>query len=213
MEKGKKLIMVIKRDFLFQNDYFEGFKMPNETDYNTRILSNFEYIKREVAERNSLYKQPIAYCIIVNPELRQVFAYQRSLEDLEYFERRLQGKWSWGLGGHIEQVDAVNGDPIHASLLRELNEEIEFNHTGTPKLLGYINDDRNNVGKVHFGILYLLETDSRVVKPKSLEIYNGGLMPIKKIEKICSSPDSIVEEWSRISFNPLKSYLYKSTLI
>ncbi len=212
MEKGDRLIMVVKREFLFKDDYFEGFRPQSEKDYSSRILQHFEYIKRKEAEVNPVYKQPIAYCIIVNPRLRQVFAYQRALEDLRCFERRLQGKWSWGLGGHIEQVDVKNGNPIHMSLLRELSEEVDFHMAGTPELLGYINDDNDDVGKVHFGILYVLHTDSRIVRPKSLEIKIGKLMPLERIEEICSSPDFIVEDWSRISFNPLKSYLYETTL-
>ena len=207
MNKGDKMIMVVKRDHLFQDDCFEGFKGYEEIDYSSRILKNFEYKKRKLAEKDSLYKQPIGYCLIVNPELKQAFAYQRSSEDSKYFEKRLQGKWSWGLGGHIGQSDAKEGNPIHSSMLRELKEEVEVEMKRKPKVLGYINDDRDEVGKVHFGILYLIETNSKIVKPKDLEINRGELMPIEKLERICSSPDFIVEEWSKMSLDPLKSYL------
>ena len=69
-----------------------------------------------------------------------------------------------------------------------------------------INDDSNDVGKVHFGVLYVVETNSEIVTPKDSEIDNGRLRTIDELEKICSSSDFAVEEWSRISLEPLKQY-------
>jgi len=203
--------MVIDKEILFDfdTDYFEGFKPRNEVDYESRILKNFCYMKRRLAEKDPTYKQPISYSIIVNPTLKQVFAYQRSARDSKYSEKRLQGKWSWGIGGHIEKFDTQNGNPIHTSMLRELKEEVEINGTIKPKILGYINNDSDEVGKVHFGILYVIETNAKIVKPKDPEIDNGKLRPIRELKKTCSSPEFTLEEWSRISLEPLKQYLQK----
>ena len=201
------MVMVVNKKFLFNNDYFEGFKSHDETDYESRILKNFSYMKREPAENDIMHKQPIAYSIIVNPSLKKVFACKRASKDSKYGEKRLQGKWSWGVGGHIEKVDTVNGNPIHESMLRELGEEVYMDGTVTPKMLGYINNDSDDVGKFHFGVLYILETDSKIVKPKSPEIDNGKLRTIQELEEMCLNPDYTVEEWSKISLEPLKKYL------
>jgi len=58
--------MAVKREILFGNDYFEGFRPANVVDYKSRILENFEWVKRSYAEKNPQYKQPIGYSIIVN---------------------------------------------------------------------------------------------------------------------------------------------------
>lgn len=205
--KTEKIIMVVQRDILFGKDYFEGFKNPNEVDYESRILQNFKWMKKNVAEHDPTHKQPVGYSMIVNPDLKQVFAYQRSSEDAEYTEKRLQGKWSWGVGGHIERFDNLNRNPIHASMMRELEEEVETNDSAKPKLLGYINYDSDNVGEVHFGILYLVETHSKIIRPKDPEIDSGQLRSVEELQNICSAPKFIVEEWSRISLEPLKEYL------
>ncbi len=205
---NEKLIITVKRDILFEQDYFEGFKLQTETDYESRILKNLNYMKRSFAEKDITYKQPISYSIILNPDLKQIFTYQRSLHDKNYTEKRLQGKWSCGVGGHIEKQD-MDGNPIHLSMLRELEEEVEIAGTINPKVLGYINDDSDDVGKVHFGILYLIETDSTTVKPKSHEIDNGKLRTIEELDVIFLSPEFKIEEWSKIALKPLKSYLYK----
>jgi len=166
-------------------------------------------MKRALLENNPKYKQPIVYCIIVNPSLRQVFVYQRSKQDKRYHEKRLKGRWSFGIGGHVEKLDIEKGHPILVSMLRELKEEVEIPGSVNPKLLGYINDDKDEVGKVHFGVLYVIETDSAIITPKDPEIGNGRLRTINELDKICSSSRFIVERWSRISFKPLKLYLQK----
>ena len=204
--KNDQIILAIDKNILFFNNYFEGFKYQNEINYEDRILNNINYMKRGLAEENPAFKQPIAYSMIVNPSLKQVFAYQRASHDSNYSEKRLQGKWSWGVGGHIEKIDRENGNPIHASMLRELREEVFINETINPKVLGYINNDTDAIGKVHFGILYIIETNSTIIKPKDSEIDNGKLINIGKLEKICSSPKMNVEEWSNIALKPLKKY-------
>ena len=199
-------IMTIKIETLFGDDYFEGFIPVNEIDYQSRILKNFEWMERNAAENNPLYKQPIAYTVIVNPNLKQVFIYKRSSKNAMYPEKRLQGNYSWGLGGHIEKLDIGNENPIITSRLRELKEEVEIKGRVVINPLGFINNDTNDVGKVHFGILYIIETDATVIKSKNPEIESGALMPLEEIDKIFLSKFP-VDEWSRIAFNPLKSYL------
>lgn len=208
MEKSERLIMVVRRENLFDEDFFEGFRNRNEVDYETRILKSFEYIKRKFAENDPNYKQPIAYSMIINPALKQVFVYQRATSDSAYYEKRLQGKYTWGVGGHIEKVDIKNKNPIHASMLRELlKEEVEIAGSVKPKVLGYVNSERDEVSKVHFGILYVIETNSRMIRPKDPEIREGRLRKIEEIDEICSSPDYTIEEWSKIALEPLRLYL------
>lgn len=201
-----KLIMVVKREILFGDNYFEGYRAQDEIDYESRILKNFKYMKRWIVENDPAYKQPVSYSVIVNPILKKVFAYQRSTHDARYPEKRLQGKWSWGVGGHIEKLDV--GNPIHKSMLRELKEEVKISGSINPRILGYINNDSDDVGKVHFGILYIVETNSKSIEPKDPEISNGEFKKIEELEKICTAHP--VEEWSRICLNPLKSYLSKA---
>ncbi len=208
--KDEKLIMVVERGLLFGKDTFQGFRPHHEVDYEARVLKNFTYIKRGLAEQDSSYKQPIGYSIIVNPVSKKIFAYQRSSHDAKYGEKRLQGKWSWGVGGHIDKIDTESSNPINASVLRELSEEVELGGKAVPKVLGYINDDATEVGSVHFGIVNIFETDSKAVKPKDDEIDNGGMRSIEELEKICASPEFKVEEWSKISLEPLKQYLQKN---
>ncbi len=210
MDKNEQLIMVVKKGALFDssNEYFEGFQHYHKTDYESIISQNIQYVARGSAEQNPDYKQPIPYCIIFNPTLGKIYAYSRAVEDSKYHEKRLQGKWSWGVGGHIEKQEESEENPIKQALLREIKEELEMNGgIGDARILGYINDDRDNVGKVHFGILYVIETNATEIKPRDGEIEKGEFKTLDELREICSSPDFIVEGWSEISLEPLELFL------
>lgn len=222
MGNPNQRIIVVKKDVLFGDgqNYFEGFRSAEEGDYESIILANYEVMRRGStqepvdhpegnAELNAHYKQPIGYTIIFNPELKKVFAYQRSSKDKEYGEKRLQGKWSWGFGGHIESLDVSKGDMIRESVLREvLGEEVAI--PGNRKdidCMGYINYDSDSVGKVHFGILYCLSTNAKQISPRDPEVARVELFSLGQLEGICTQPHVEVETWSRIALEPLRKLL------
>ncbi|MDZ7724248.1 MAG: NUDIX domain-containing protein [candidate division KSB1 bacterium] len=205
MNKFDKQILVIDRKTLFGDSGFQGFSDAGRVDYYSRIQENYLYKRRGDMEENPEYKQPIAYVLIVNPDEKKVFAYQRA-GDENYHENRLRGKWSWGIGGHIDHIDSENGDPIMTSLKRELEEEIGLLDYDEPKLIGYINDDLTQVGQVHFGLLFIVETD-KAVNAMDAEISWGGFVNLDKLKEIKDSPDTRVESWSEISFTPLQELL------
>jgi predicted NUDIX family phosphoesterase len=225
MAKEEQTIMVVNRDKLFgenRKDLFNGFSDYNGIDYESRIVYNYEWMRRgksdddiislesqgkKSAESDPRFKQPIAYCMIVNKRLNKVFAYQRSSG---HNEDRLGGKISWGIGGHIEKLDVDNIDgtnPIQISMNRELTEEVDGLGEYKFKVLGYINDETNSVGQVHIGVLYIIETDSENIIPRDSEIEHGEFRSISELEKICEDTNFEVESWSRIAFEPLKKLL------
>jgi len=221
MGNPNQRIIVVENSILFNSgkDYFERFRPSEQVDYESRILSNFKIMRRGSssepadhpegnAELNFNYKQPIGYTIIFNPELRKVFAYLRSSKDKQYGEKRLQGKWSWGFGGHIEPIDGKNGNMIKESVLRELDEEVSIQGEKRElRNVGYINYDSNEVSKVHFGILYGLSTDAKEIHLRDLEIARVDLVSMNELEEMCSSQNFEVEAWSKIALEPLRKLL------
>ncbi|MBN2357799.1 NUDIX domain-containing protein [candidate division KSB1 bacterium] len=207
MVSSERQIMVVDRATLFADLYFQGFSPAEEMDYEQIVMDNYYYDLRDKVETMPQLKQPIAYAIIVNKDAREVFAYQRAQKDGQYEEKRLRGKWSWGIGGHIDKVDLQDGDPIRASLLRELQEEVVLPEFDPPEILGYINDDQTEVGQVHFGLLYLIRTSCKNVQAREGEITWGGFMPVVKLLEICTGEETPVESWSEIALTPLRQAL------
>lgn len=206
VEKFDKHIMVIDRATLFADKYFQGFCPAAELDYRRIIDDNYFFKRRGDAEPDPVFKQPIPYVIIVNKETKHIFAYQRSTTD-SYHEQRLRGKWSWGIGGHVDKVEPTEPDPLLSSLHREIDEEVDLQDYEEPVLLGYINDDQTEVGAVHFGLLFMVQTSLKKIRPKDREISWGGFMSYDQLEEICMINDSQVETWSEIALEPIRHAL------
>ena len=203
MDKNEQIIMATPTSELFKDGYFQGFSRASDYNYEKIILENSEWVKRGIAEEDTSRKQPIAYCLVANPLSREVFYYTRAGS-----EERLSGKLSVGFGGHIERVDEQGGNPIQNSLLREvLVEELEIPGRVDLSVLGYINDDSNEVGKVHFGILYLATVDTRNVELNMDEASSGSLVHIDELDRMIGSGDYNVENWTRIACPPSVSIL------
>jgi predicted NUDIX family phosphoesterase len=203
----ERTIMVIGREALLGERPFQGFSPAAACDYESLILRGYRYEPRARAEEDPSLKQPIAYCIIVNPRERMILAYRRAEGEGDYAEKRLRGKWSLGVGGHIDPGDLDAANPIRASMLRELGEEIRIGKPGEPRILGYINDDVDMVGKVHFGLLYRLDTDVRTVEPATREIAEARMLPAEEWREKLARDRAAVEGWSRIAFPALLATL------
>lgn len=199
-------ILVVKRESLFTEEEFEGFLPAEQRDYISRILSNVDYqVRTEELERDPSWQQPIPYVWIVNPETKEVFAYRRAGKDGNYSESRLAGKWSCGLGGHIDKADSEN--PIEGAMMRELQEEVSMPEYPTPRIVGYLNVS-GGVNAVHFGVVAIAETTHPVSKGDD-EMEHGRFYPISELEEIFDNPDVIVEDWTKASWPFVKEYLSK----
>jgi len=196
-------ILVVKRDILFREGDFQGFVGIDFRNFIEIILKNFIYKNRDDVEYNPEWQQPIPYVLIVNPKTKKLFTYKRA-SDKNYNDQRLRDKWSCGIGGHIDREDVE--DPIINAMMRELCEEVVMGFYPEPKIVGYINDDSDSVGKVHFGIVAIVETGD-VVEKGDDEMAEGRFMSIQEIEKLLGNPENDIETWTRLSWSFVKNYL------
>jgi predicted NUDIX family phosphoesterase len=202
-DKKKSGIMVVDREVLLGGRYFREFSPAGEYDYESIILGNYRFTDRREAEEDPFLKQPVGYCVVVNPKRGTILTYRRAEEEASYEEGRLRGRWSVGIGGHVEPPDSDEPNPIEASMMREIREELAWNGRLELQLLGYINDDVDMVGKVHFGLLYLLKTRASMIKPRSKEIAEAGMVAIADLGEMMREGSRIFEGWSRIAYGPV----------
>lgn len=201
-----KEALVIDRDVLFSDGDFHGFIPAKQKDYASRILTNYKYHPRgEELENNHSLQQAIPYVWLINPTTKQVFVYRRA-NDSNYSETRLRNKWSCGLGGHIDKEDAEN--PIISAMMRELQEEVRIAEYPQPSIIGYLNDDKDDVGKVHFGIVAIAETTHSIEKGDD-EMAECRMCSISELEELFANPDNEIERWTQISWPFVKDYLQK----
>ena len=163
MSKDQQLIMTVPAKYLFEEKYFQGFSPADTINYEKRMVASCDWTRRGEAEKDPSKKQPIGYAIIVSPQNKKVFTYQRA-KGTNYHETRLHGKWSWGIGGHVDIENPIPDNPIRASLTREIDEELHIQGSYQTQLLGYINDDETEVGQVHFGLLFMILLEKPEIK-------------------------------------------------
>lgn len=159
------------------------------------IEKNGFFHSRYDCETDTDVLQVIPYTIVFDNN-KNVFSYVRASDIRHYGDKRLFGKHSIGLGGHILKRDAPNY--ILNCLEREVSDE-EVNFTeerSKPVLLGTIYQPNLPVDKVHFGIVYGIHTKGNII-PKEQSIPRGKMVGI---DSLIDDPNrfSNFETWSRI---------------
>jgi len=191
--KKDENILVVKRDILFGDNVWQGIENPRGDCFVETILAAKEFLPRSRMEHDFAYKQIIPYLVFSHEDT--YFLMQRKAKASE---QRLKSKYSLGIGGHIRQEDIQNAD-IASWARREFHEEVDYAGNFDVTFLGVLNDDSNDVGKVHVGFVYLLQGDSDQISVKE-ELQSGTLMTIDE----CKLFYDRMEHWSKTVFDFLQ---------
>ena len=149
-------VLVVPRATFEEAGYFQGHREGGDHYLNAFMKPGVSsFMDREAAENDPSHKQIIAYAIFCHQG--RILHYTRGGSG---GEARLHDKGSIGIGGHINPVDRQSGhDDVStylAGVEREIREELVIDGSCTQRVLGVINDDSNDVGAVHLGIVHLL---------------------------------------------------------
>ena len=195
---NKASILVIERKHIPEPLLKQGFNPASESLVKS-LLENPQlfFMQRDLAENDPNYKQLIPYVVFQSP--KGFFSYQRGKASSETRLRMLR---SLGVGGHIEKEDGDIGQNSYIKgLWRELKEEVGIDPSNNIQLLGFINDDSNEVGKVHLGIVHLYQLETSDLESKELNLTDCKFSSISKIKE----EEESFETWSRLLIPFLKS--------
>lgn len=219
--KWEEQIIVVKRDMIFdgENDTFQGLLEDVETL--NRIGSRFDDYRvmrrgnandptppEENAEINYDFKQPIPYVVVRRGE--EIFMYKRLSGG---GEGRLFDKFSIGVGGHMNLIKDHEGQEVaddfssqvFSNMIRELNEELVIEGKVENQIvnislstLGFINNDNDEVGGVHFGILVVADVaDDVEVNVAEVDQLEGEWVTIDELKN--HETFEKLEAWSQIA--------------
>lgn len=192
-------VLVVPREAFEAIGAFNGVRL-NPQDYLTAFLKPgvARYMDRDIAEESPQFKQIIAYAIFCCKG--KVLAYARTKKG---GETRLHDKMSLGIGGHINPIDglAENLSTYLTGVEREIREEISFSGTATQQLYAVINDDTNEVGSVHLGIVHRFELDSEEVIPLEKKLTD---LRFCSLEELAGPLYERLETWSAICVDALR---------
>lgn len=203
MSKFDERIIVVPRNILFdeENNQFNGF-LANDSTKGQEIfdtLSQYEVKRRGDMEEDPNYKQLISYCLLEN-ENDQLLVYERLSGG---GENRLHGQSSIGVGGHMNDIvgaDTIN-EVLRTNAQRELEEEVGLASEESQNLqyIGFINDDTNEVGEVHLGVVFKIKVNSNDV-----EVQETDTLKIKWVEQGSIDNYDDFETWSALILEALQ---------
>lgn len=151
------------------------------------------FIDRNVAEFDEANRQVIPY-VLMNQEGRFLLLRRTNKQQ----EKRLHGRLSIGVGGHITLQD---GDTPWKAFLngmeREIHEEVDAK-IRKMVYLGLLNDLSSPVSRVHVGIVYLAEVEFKSLnEPDMFEWW------FKSLEEITQWEEEL-EGWSKLTLDFLR---------
>ena len=168
------------------------------SDYMEAMQLWGRFVERGPAETNPSLKQIIPYCVLCSRD--RVFLMRRRAGG---GEQRLHDKLSLGVGGHINPVDSAGPTDseghdavatLHRGLLRELHEELWIEAPPQPVCLGVLNDDSNEVGQVHLGIVFRLDVEDSDVRVREHDSLEGSFVTVTELNAVRSR----LETWSQL---------------
>lgn len=146
------------------------------------------FIDRPVAETSPQYKQIIPYIVIRRGD--SFYLLQRTPKQAE---ARLHHKLSIGVGGHINP----DAPELLAGLQKELEEEMDVAGDYDLTFVGILNDDTTEVGSVHLGAVFVLDSLDGAVSVRETDKMTGRWVAREEL----AQHREMMETWSQIVYD------------
>jgi predicted NUDIX family phosphoesterase len=199
----EEMVLVVRRSLFDELGAFQGLNFAADR-YLHRFLAreNNFFAPRSQAENDPGLKQIIPYAIITHRDT--ILRYRRGKKS---GEQRLVAKGSIGIGGHMNELDeglfALDEAAYVAGVQREIQEEVIIPLPQSNRVVALINDDSNEVGRVHLGIVHRVELPRAEARKRENMILDLEFL----------NPDQLraeragLETWSQICVDALERLL------
>jgi len=195
-------VLVVERKVLEQAGMFQGLTFDVE-QYRRKLFAQGvpRFMPRSQAETDPTHKQIIPYVIMTHDG-----KYLTYVRGKRAGETRLVGHGSIGIGGHINPTD--NDLPLFdkdfwntylAAVDREVAEEVAVTTGYDPHIVALLNDDSNEVGQVHLGIVHLWILHKPEVTKREQMITQMAFMSLTELKEVRDT----LETWSRLCLDNL----------
>jgi predicted NUDIX family phosphoesterase len=150
------------------------------------------YEPRARMEQDPSFKQVIPYLVLRDGA--RYFLMQRTAAGGDV---RLHGRYSIGVGGHLNPGDGG----LLGGLRREWDEELVAAFVPEFRLVALLNDDTTPVGSVHLGAVYVADAEGRGVRIRETDKLRGAFATRSEVEAVVDR----LETWSQLTFAFLES--------
>ena len=193
-------VLVVRRSLFDECGAFQGLCFETER-YIDALLNpeNYFFEPRATAEEDESLKQIIPYYLIRHEG--RIWVYVRGKQG---GEGRLISKASMGVGGHINDEDLGEGvDVYRQGAERELNEEVQLPSGSRDRIVALLNDDSNPVGRVHLGIVHLLDVSEDSVTSNESALLESGFKTLDELHEM----RDMFETWSQVCLDGMEQLL------
>lgn len=158
------------------------------------------FMPRTLAEKDPSFKQLIPYVVMCCDG-----RYLSYVRGKRAGETRLVGNRSIGIGGHINPTDDMTlfGADFYETYLnavrREIDEEVAVKTRFEDRIIGLLNDDSNEVGSVHLGVVHCWTLETPDVERKEQMITQMSFMLPAELNEVRDT----METWSALCLDHL----------
>lgn len=202
-------VLVVERRVVEEEGMFHGL-MFDVARYLRRLFASGvpRFMPRSQAENDPSFKQLIPYVLMTCEG--KVLSYVRGKRA---GEARLVGNRSIGIGGHINPVDDLplfNSDfyeTYMAAVEREVQEEVSVETGHSDRIVALLNDDSNEVGQVHLGVVHCWVLDAPNVSKREQMITQMDFMSADELRAVRDT----METWSQLCLDGLDEITQAAT--
>ena len=195
-------------------DYFH-IQSPISEGWKDEVMKEAVFVDRWMAEQDTTILQLIPYIVCITED-NKIFSYQRKGGG----EGRLEGKYSIGIGGHVNDTDMrkdkkINWDVVKNGAARELSEELTVDFYSARKLLKEVGilytptdsgqDEKGpspRVGEVHLGIIYIVKISPKVLPRSGQGLINPSYIEGRPVDLDC------YETWSKMILQEIDTIIH-----
>lgn len=179
MSDGGELVYVVPRERILGPPGWHGVLGTGGRVLLEVIASAGRFEPRAAMEADPRFKQVIPYLVL--RDRGRYFLMRRTRAG---GDARLHDLFSIGVGGHLNPGDV----DLRGGLRREWAEELAADFVPRFRLLGLLNDDTTDVGRVHLGVVYVAEAAGRPVAVRETD----------KLEGRFAAPDEVLAVYERM---------------
>jgi len=171
---------------------WHGLRTDGLDEFIASVERDGRYEPRSAMERDPSFKQIIPY-LVLRDEARYFLMQRTSAGG----DERLHGRFSIGVGGHLNPGDGG----LLGGLQREWDEELDADFVPEFRLVALLNDDTTAVGAVHLGAVYEADVEGRPVAIRETDKLTGGFANAAEVAAVADR----LETWSQLAFAFLES--------
>jgi len=193
-------VLVVERKVFEDVGTFQGLQFDVDKYIKKLFVSGVpRFMPRSQVEKDPSFKQLIPYVIMSHNG-----KYLNYVRGSRAGEKRLVDKRSIGIGGHINPIDwtlfSVDAYKIYLEAVkREVAEEVSVDAAYTDKIVALLNDESNEVGSVHLGIVHFWTLAEPKVSKKEQMITQMTFMTPTELQQVKDT----METWSQLCLSGL----------